>query len=374
MSFSSCFALCAGEPLPGALSATSVTIPSSLTHGRAISFHDCAEKVVLRFVQIALLDTQHRWTGGLPRASSARAIELHAVDGLVLYICRWPIAYPSASYADFDKRGARADWAMLLSGRAGLAYNQGGRYELLPGACNFLAALHALFPTMPRAAGSTTRDAFSAAASFFSTPTLNLSWSRVSFGPQTITLRSAREPIDKWTVVCEKATAPHLRAQDCRDRATLCINGKPHVHINWYLRVFLAEPARALGARHSGHAQMFNVTRNNTSAQGQVDRDYATAFNAATPLVDGEPDEYELSPEQHAVHRFRRQRRGSAARAALLPQVLCSIAHEHALSSRSALGSSCNACGDEIRQREGVQCPQCDFNLCLACHEITTSH
>lgn len=288
-------------PFPEALSAVSIG-----------EYYDCAEKVVLRFLQIALLAPRppafrlpvallhapHDLALGFPPAllhalqthssrvvSVERVTELGGVPELGGYFRAHGTALDAAAYKTPEELPERRDFAQLLCGRAGVAYNRPDNSEVLPTAASFLGALQALFPPLPH--GASPEEALGAAATFFSIPIVReLSWVDVLFSPPVTVLRSDKSRL--WSLTATSETLPHAAAIDTRSHATLLVNGKPHLHINWFLRQFVGEPERSLPTLFIGHAQMFNSTASNGTAAAKAEREASVAFG---PFAEGEPPE-----------------------------------------------------------------------------------
>jgi hypothetical protein len=250
----------------------------------SLSFYDCAEKVVLRFLQLALLDPSPLLP--LHTLSLVRALELGASPGVLEYFHLHHRASSNAHYSTETGKAARSTWAALLGRREGISYRQAGGYEILPTSLNFLAALQALFPRLKKHTVAN-REAFDSTAAFFSAPSptspstltstsLTLSWEDVTIAPPITTLRFEREARDKWTPVTSFHPVAHSRATDQRSHATLCIGGVACFYLHWFLREFLAEPQRGLSTLFSGHSQMYVCTPHNSGTHGQRSRDQDT--------------------------------------------------------------------------------------------------
>lgn len=97
-------------PIPSALSVIHVALPKAFTEPLGLPcqlFFDCAEKVFLRFIQIALLDaTSHAEPR---RVSSARAATLGAVPEVVAYFKAHLLALSAVSYRSFEGKVAREE-------------------------------------------------------------------------------------------------------------------------------------------------------------------------------------------------------------------------------------------------------------------------
>lgn len=207
-----------------------------------------------------------------------------------------------------------------------------------------------------------------------------LTWSGVDLPPSHVTLRSLRQSVDKWTVSGESKghTQPHARALDMHACATLHVQDETCLFLNWFLREYLEEPLRGLPRVFSGHSQMFNSTPTNAGPLAALQRAAATTMMTTT-LANGEPSEVTLHHRTLAMYHALPPSHQSLARSTLSQEVLSFVSHPHALNLCTAIGlypgtdTICDGCGVELLD-VALHCEQCcNFDLCQACHALSTS-
>lgn len=265
---------------PGALQIVTVDLPNEITKpfwGKDdVSFTDCAENCVLRFVQLALLNDPNEDVGvsGGPsedsdkdfsrRINVARAAELGAIPEVVQYFERFPLALEQFEYtSSMAGLSARAAWATLVSQRDGCAYVRTGGFEMNAGVGNFLAVIQALFPYLGLPAGSMTRSddgsvykkGLQLTCDFFSTPSKRLGFEKFAFDGPTRCERTIPPSWD-WVHPIYGGDTENSVAIDRKASAQLAINGTSHLTFSWWDRDFPAE--RDLVAVTSGHAQLYD--------------------------------------------------------------------------------------------------------------------
>lgn len=139
---------------PDPFSTVTIHLPTEITKDffkDPVSYTDCAECCLLRFVQLSLLesslevDKASGEKGIYPSIKLDRMAKLGADAELVDYFQVFPEVLPQ----DLTSLEARSAWAALVTQRAGCAYVRQGGFEMNAGMGNFLAVLKSLFPPLP---------------------------------------------------------------------------------------------------------------------------------------------------------------------------------------------------------------------------------
>ena len=290
-------------PLPSALRTITV-------HVAAYTFFDCAEKAVLPFVQLVLLEEGGAGggEGALPLLSRARAAALGATPALRAFLRAHPCIPSTRHSGDRSRQGKafRSAWAAVASSLPGVRYGHAGALDMAPGAGNFLASLCGLFPPLSLAVLPAARAlnapqpqleaGLRAAAAFFSTPAKALAVVGVGVTLPVTHPRGA-EQWEGFRQGLRVTCMPHASATDSTSFLTVLVNGTPWVHAHWFLRIYEPEPARDLGEEYCGHAQLFQASEG-TQGRAQLElrtRDVAWlaegAGEALPPLPEGMPPE-----------------------------------------------------------------------------------
>jgi len=155
-----------------------VHLPTEITKPffeQPVSYADCAECCLLRFVQLTLFVQS-----GSNEVTHAHLVDLDHAEhlgadrGLIEYFR----CFPAVASQELTSLEARSAWAALVTRRAGCAYVRSGGFEMNAGVGNFLALLKSLFPKLPISEevtgrsdnGNTVLEALKIVCSFFSRP------------------------------------------------------------------------------------------------------------------------------------------------------------------------------------------------------------
>lgn len=249
------------DQFPDPLSAVKVYLPAEVTRPffkQPVSYTDCAECCLLRFVQLALFAQS-----GSSDVTEARLIDLDHAEhlGADLKLIEYFRCFPAVLSQEFTSSEARSAWATLVTRRAGCAYVRHGGFEMNAGVGNFLALLKSLFPKLPINEGVTARSddgnalrgALKIVCCFFSRPGKKLSIANFSFvGPLWSRKKGQGGPL--WTHPITHDFAQNEIAVDRETSMDVCVNDRQIYHFDLWDRHFLADGNAEEVT--SGHAEM----------------------------------------------------------------------------------------------------------------------